>query len=107
MLSFNAPKEAPMSLKRQGKRVQRALRAIPVEAIAPAVAAQEANGAGLWCLVADDLVFIPADGGQCVSVWDDPMEHAQFARWVMARPERVHETRESAVAFVRSRLGRG
>jgi hypothetical protein len=92
-----------MTPQRAAKHVQRALRAIPVDAVAPRVAAEERDG--LWCLVADGLEFVPADGGTCETCWDDPLEYAQFARYVQARPERVHPSRASALAFVRSRLG--
>jgi hypothetical protein len=91
-----------MSLKRQGKRVLRAIRTIPVEQIAPVVHSGERDG--LWCLVADELTIVPAGGGQTVTVWDDPTEYAQFVRYVEAHPERVHPTQESALAFVRSRI---
>ena len=88
------------------KRTQRKLRSIPVDDIAPNIAADEERG-GLWCLVAGGLEFIPADGGECQTEWDDGLMYAQFARWVKARPERVHTTREAAVAFVRSHFGGG
>jgi len=91
-----------MTPHRAAKHVQRTLRTIPVDAIAPHVAAMEAGG--LWCIVAGGLEFVPADGGTCESCWDDPLEHAQFVRYVRARPERVHPSLESARAFVRSRL---
>jgi len=60
---------------------------------------------GLWCLVAGSLEFVLADGGTCETDWDDPLEFAQFARFVAARPERVHPSMESARAFVCSQLG--
>jgi hypothetical protein len=44
------------------------------------------------------------DGGQGVTEWCDDLVYAQYARWIRARPERVHETYESAVAFVRATL---
>ena len=89
--------------RRAHKRISRAIRTIPVDAIAPAVTADEQDG--LWCIVADRLVFVPADGGTPFTVWDDPLEHAQFVRYVQAHPERVHATQEAALQFVRSRLG--
>ena len=92
-----------MTPQRAAKHVQRALQSIPVDAIAPHVAAMEADG--LWCIVPDGLEFIPANGGDCETCWDDPLECAQFVRYVSAQPERVHPTRESALAFVPSRLG--
>jgi hypothetical protein len=94
-----------MTPELQGKRVQRAIRTIPVEQIAPVVRSWERDG--MWCLVADELTFVPADGGTSVTCWDDPVEHAQFVRYVQAHPERVHPTHESALAFVRSRLTSG
>jgi hypothetical protein len=94
-----------MTPQQEGKRVRRALRTIPVEAIAPAIAAEEAQGKGLWCLVGGELSFVPADGGLTLTSWDDALEYAQFVRWVKGHPERVHDTHEQAVAFVRSRLG--
>lgn len=95
-----------MTPQQEHKRVQRALRVLPVEAIAPSVAAYESEGTGLWCLVANELSFVPADGGTTVTNWDDTLEYAQFRRWVEARPERVHGTHEAAVAFVRAALNR-
>jgi hypothetical protein len=92
-----------MTPQRGAKHVQRALRTIPLDAIAPHVAAMESSG--LWCIVASGLEFVPADGGTCETSWDDPLEYAQFVRYVRARPERVHSSLELARAFVRSRLG--
>jgi hypothetical protein len=88
---------------RQAKRLQRRLRSIPIEEVAPRVAAEERDG--LWCLVDGELMFVPADGSDCITNWDDPMECGQFMRYVAAHPERVHDSRESAVAFVRARFG--
>jgi hypothetical protein len=90
--------------EREWKNVQRRLRSIPVEDIAGRAAAEERDG--LWCLVADELRFVPADGGTCETCWDDPLEYAQFVRWVKARPERVHSTKEAALAFVQSHFER-
>ncbi len=92
-----------MTPQRAAKHVQRALRAIPVDAIAPRVTAEES--CGLWCILPDGLEFIPADGGTCETCWDDPLECGQFVRYVSAQPERVHPSRVSALAFVRARLG--
>lgn len=91
-----------MTLKREGKHVLRAIRSIPVDAIAECIAPQEKDG--LYCLVSGVLEFIPADGRICIIGWDDPHEFAQIARYVEARPERVHESLESAQAFVRARF---
>jgi hypothetical protein len=92
----------PVSQHRAAKHIQRAIRAIPVEQIAPVMAAGERDG--MWCLVDGDLSFVPADGGQCITQWDDPVQHALYVRYVLAHPERVHDTHEAAVAFVRSQM---
>jgi hypothetical protein len=91
--------------QREWKHIERRLRGIPVDAIAPAVAAWETNG--LWCLVAGELGFVPADGGGCEVCVDDALAYAQLVRYVRAHAERVHPSLESARAFVRSRLGKG
>lgn len=92
-----------MTPRRSAKHVSRALRAIPVDAIAARVMAEETGG--LWCIVAGRLDFVSADGGIGETNWDDPLEHAQFVRFVQADQERVHLSWEVALAFVRSRLG--
>lgn len=74
-----------------------------MDAIAPHVAAMEADG--LWCIVPEGLEVIPASGGTRETCWDDPLGRAQFVRYVSARPERGHPSRESALGFVRSRFG--
>ena len=89
-----------MTPQRAAKQVQREMRTILVDAIAPSVAAMESGG--LWCIVSGGLEFVPADGGTCETCWEDPLEHAQFVRYVRARPERVHPSHESAAEFVRS-----
>ena len=94
-----------MTPQREAKRVQRRLRAIPVEAVAPHIAAEEADRGGLWCLVSGGIVFVPADGSECTTGWDDALVYAQFHRWLLAHPERVHDTHAAAVGFVRSRTG--
>lgn len=96
-----------MTPQRAGKRVSRAIRSIPVDAITPEIAATESNGRGLWCLVGGAVSYIRADGGEITIDWDDELQYAQFARWLAARPERVHDTHAAAIAFVRSRLGTG
>lgn len=93
-----------MTPEREGKRVLRALRTIPVDAIAPHIAADEASSDGLWCIVGGELSFVLADGGRTETFWDDPLVPAQFVRWIQAHPERVHGTHEVAVAAVRSLL---
>ena len=91
--------------QRQGKQVLRANRNIPTEQIAPAVTPTERDG--MWCWVAGELVFVTSEGGTAVTDWDDPVEYAQFVRYVQAHPERVHPTPTAALEFVRSRLGQG
>jgi hypothetical protein len=91
--------------QREAKRVERMLRAIPAEAIAADIAASESVRDGLWCLVAGEVAFVPTHGGGTTTNWCDPLAHAQYARWLRAHPERVHDTHESAVAFVRAQLG--
>lgn len=93
-----------MTPQREAKHLQRALRTIPLEAVAPEIAASESPGDGLWCLVDGVVSFVPAHGGRTETMWDDPPAHAQYERWLAAHPERVHDNHESAVAFVRSRL---
>jgi hypothetical protein len=96
-----------MTPKREHKLVERALRTIPVEAIALDIAASEASNDGLWCLVEGEVSFVPAHGGGTVTNWDDALAYAQYRRWLTAHPERVHETHEAAVVFVRCRLAGG
>jgi hypothetical protein len=93
-----------MTPEREWKQVERALRTIPLNAIAPDIAAGESTGDGLWCLVAGEVSFVPIHGGGTVTHWDHGLAYAQYARWLTARPERVHDTHESAVAYVRQRL---
>ena len=52
----------------------------------------------LFCIV----TFVLANGVQCETTWDDQLEYAQIARWIATQPDRIHESHESAVAFVRS-----
>jgi hypothetical protein len=92
-----------MNFKREAKQIQRKLRTIPLDAIAAAIAQWEGND-GLWCIVDGEMEFVSPSGGRSETTWDDPLEHAQYVRWLQAHPERVHDTRESAVAFVRSKL---
>jgi hypothetical protein len=96
-----------MTPQREAKHVQRALRTIPVDAIAADIAASESPGDGLWCLVGGEVSFVPVHGGRTITDWDDLLAYAQYARWLAAHPERVHESHESAVLFVRSRLSGG
>jgi hypothetical protein len=93
-----------MTPEREAKHVQRALRTIPLDAIAPDIAVHESQGDGLWCLVAGEVSFVPTDCGRTITCWDWGLAYAQYVRWLAAHPERIHETHESAVAFVRSRL---
>jgi len=89
--------------QREWKHIQRKLRGIPVEQIAPDVAAMETNG--MWCLVAGSLDFVLIDNSSCEVCIDDPLAYGQLVRYVQSHPERVHPSFESAQAFVRSRLG--
>lgn len=93
-----------MTLEREHKRMQRRLRTIPVEAIAPTIVAYEASRRCLLCLVANGLEFVRIDGIRGETTWDDDFEHAQIVRWMLAHPERVHSTYEAALAFVRGEL---
>jgi hypothetical protein len=88
------------SAKRDGKQIQRRLRTIPVDEVAPRVVAWEHGR--LWCLVAGELTLVSPAGGRGETTWDDPLEYALFVRYVKTRPERIHSTLESAQAFVRS-----
>jgi hypothetical protein len=96
-----------MTPQREAKHIQRTMRTIAVDAVAPAIAADEAGCGGLLCLVNGEVEFIPAHGGTVESTWDDPLAYALYARWLATQPDRVHSSRESAVAFVRSRMGGG
>jgi hypothetical protein len=91
--------------QREWKHIQRQLRRIPVDEVGPRVAAWEQSG--LWCLVAGELTFVSPAGEMGETSFDDPLEYAQFVRYLTARPERVHATWESAQAFVRSQMTRG
>lgn len=93
-----------MTPQQDSKRVQRAIRNIPVEQIAPRIAVEEQTQNGMWCLVVDELQFVPTDGGYSVTQWDDPIEFALIVRYVQAHPERIHANHEKAVAFVRSQF---
>ena len=93
-----------MTPQREAKRAERALRTIPLGAIAPDIAASEASRDGMWCLVGGDVSFVPAHGGRSETCICDPLAYAQYARWLGAHLERVHDTHESAVAFVRLQL---
>jgi len=94
-----------MTPQREWKHVEWALRMIPLDAIAPDIAASESPCDGLWCLVGGEVAFVPAHGGRTITDWCDPLAYAQYARWLAAHPQRVHDTHEGAVAFVLSRLG--
>lgn len=88
--------------QREAKHIHRQLRTIPVDAIAPAVLAEERDG--MWCIVGSELTFVFAKAFTSETTWDDALMLAQFVRYVRSQPERVHSTLESARAFVRSRL---
>jgi hypothetical protein len=93
-----------MTIEREHKRMQRRLRIIPVEAIAPTIVAYEGSERCLLCLVANVLEFVRVDGRRGETTWDDDFEHAQMVRWMQAHPERVHSTYQAALAFVRGKL---
>jgi hypothetical protein len=93
-----------MTPQRDHKRVQRALRTIPMDAPASAIAACEASGDALWRLVNCEPSLVSPRGGGSETTWDDPVEYALFVRWLQAHPERVHQTFAEAQAFVRSKL---
>jgi hypothetical protein len=93
-----------MTAEREARHVQRALRRIPVDAIAPRIAAEESDGIGLWGLVAGEVAFVSADDRETITEWEDMLDYSQYRRWLADHPERVHDTPESATAFVRSRL---
>lgn len=94
-----------MSFSRDRKVLERRLRYIPVDRIAPRVRADERNG--MWCVVGGVVQFIPVGQGVCdVGPWlGDPLEWAGIDRYVRSCAERVHESRESAWDFVASQLG--
>lgn len=93
-----------MTPEREAKHVERAIRAIALDAIAPAIIAQEEEVRGLWCLIGNQLQFVRESGVHGEWTLDDPLECAQMVRWVRAQKERVHPTLEAALAFVRSKL---
>ena len=93
-----------MTPQRESKRVKRALRTIPVDAVAPAITGDEASGLGLWCLVAGEVSFVPVSGRTTTTLWENELTYAQYHRWLKAHPERIHATHEAAVAFVQIAL---
>ena len=93
-----------MTPEREAKHVQRVIRNIPVDQVAPQIAAEEEAMRGMWCIVAGEFVLVLAAGGQTFTNWDDPVAHALYVRYVQAHPERIHASHDEAVAFVRSRL---
>ena len=97
-----------MTPQREHKRMQRALRTIPVDAVASAITGDEEAGDALWCLVdgmASLVTVRSGGGGGGETTFCDPLVHAQFVRWLQNHPDRVHSTYALALAFVRSRLG--
>lgn len=92
-----------MAPQREAKHVLRALRTIPIDAIASEIASSE-TGDGLWCIVDNELTFVLASGVETTTEWDDPLVFAQFHRWLKTHPERIHLTHDAAVTFVRSVL---
>jgi hypothetical protein len=97
---------AEVTPEKEAKRVKRALRTIPKDAIGPSIADFESQLAGMWCIVAGELLFVSAKGLESETTLDDPLAPAQIVRWIREHPERIHETQEAALAFVRAHLGR-
>jgi hypothetical protein len=93
-----------MTPQREEKRVQRAIRVIPLDVVASAIAGDEAGGDALWCLV-DNVASLVSVHGVGETLWDDPTIHALYVRWLQAHPERVHQTAEAALAYVRAQRG--
>ena len=91
-----------MSPERQQKQLERRLRGISVNAIRPWIASFEDQVDGRWCLVAGSPTFIKSDGATTETTIDDDLVFAQLLRWLTTQPERVHETHQSAISFVRS-----
>jgi|SRR6516165_8062749 hypothetical protein len=87
-----------------GKRVLRKLRTIPIDSIASEIRASESERDGLWCLVAGVVSWVRVDGKGTTVEWCDDLIYAQYARWLKVHPERVHDSQESAVSFVRAHL---
>lgn len=85
------------------KHLLRRLRTIPLDAIEPRIAASEAAGNATLCLVGGEVEFVRTDGSTVWTTWDDPLDFAQIVRYLQAHPERVHATRESALAYAKSR----
>jgi hypothetical protein len=88
--------------KREAKHVERAIRTVPINEIASAVHSDERTG--LWCIVDGKVEWVPVTGGRTETTWDDAVELALYYRYLLTIPERVHDTHESAVAFVRAKL---
>ena len=93
-----------MSEHRDAKRVQRAIRKIPVDDIGPQLAIYEGND-GRFCIIGNHLEFINANGRQCETTWDS-VQAALIGRYVRSRPERTHSTYESALAFVQFQVSK-
>jgi hypothetical protein len=90
--------------QREWKHIQRRLRKIPVDSVAPFFAATDVNG--MWCMVAGELVHVLMERKPGETAWDDDLEYAQVVRYVQTQPERIHASLESAQDLVRSRFGR-
>ena len=94
-----------MNYRREAKHVERSIRKIPVDSIAPQLAADEGSD-GRYCIVADRLEFVLANGRMTETAWDDPVEVALIGRYVRSIPERIHPTYDSALTWVRSQLSK-
>ena len=93
-----------MNERREAKNVLRTIRQIPVDQIAPQLATIEWKGR--FCIVADRLEYVDADGRDVEITLDDPVMAAQIERYVRSLPARIHSTQESALAFVRSQVSK-
>jgi hypothetical protein len=94
-----------MTTERDEKRALRAIRNVPIDAPASWIAEDEERRTGMWCLIGGNLEWVPRDGSQTETTWDDPVELAVLARFIGTLKERVHESHSSAVRFVQSRCG--
>jgi len=93
-----------MTPEQEHKQIERRLRSIPIEAIATVVAEMETGTGAIICLIDKRLEFVsPIAGERFETTWDDPLECAQIVRWLRAHSERVHQTYDSALVFVRGR----
>ena len=88
----------------RAKQLQRALHTRCIDDVSTEITDDESSGDGLWCLVGGEVSFVPIHGGRTVTDWEDPLDRMEYELWLVTHSKRVHDTHESAVAFVRSRL---